>query len=290
MIYTQLCNERGGIEADVTITRLAPDHFYIITGAGFGVHDGDWIRRNLPPDGSVVLVEVTSGWAVINLCGPKARDVLQAASDDDVSNEAFPFATMQRLTIGAALLRAIRIGYVGELGWELHVPTEFAQHVYDLLWDAGQPFGIRDIGYRAIDTLRMEKAYLYWSADITPDYTPIEAGLAGRVHLKSKGGFLGRSILQRQKQDGTDRKLCCFVSDADLPLFGGETILADGEVVSLATSAGYGTSVEKTIILGYLPMALADREDFELEALGELHKIRRVTAPLYDPDNARLKA
>nr|WP_306266964.1 FAD-dependent oxidoreductase [Pararhizobium sp. IMCC3301] len=290
VIYTQLCNERGGIEADVTITRLALDHFYIITGAGFGVHDGDWIRRNLPPDGSVVLVEVTSGWAVINLCGPKARDVLQAASDDDVSNEAFPFATMQRLTIGAALLRAVRIGYVGELGWELHVPTEFAQHVYDLLWDAGQPFGIRDIGYRAIDTLRLEKAYLYWSADITPDYTPVEAGLAGRVHLKSKGDFLGRSVLQRQKQEGTDRKLCCFVCDADLPLFGGETILADGEVVSLATSAGYGTSVEKTIILGYLSGALAEREDFELEAMGELHKIRRVAAPLYDPDNERLKA
>lgn len=290
VIYTQLCNERGGIEADVTITRLGKDHFYIVTGAGFGVHDSDWIRRNLPVDGSVVLVEVTSGWAVINLCGPKSRDVLQAVSEDDVSNNVFPFAKMRTITIGAAPARAIRIGYVGELGWELHVPTEFAQHVYDQLWQAGGPFGIRDIGYRAIDTLRMEKAYLYWSADITPDYTPVEAGLAGRVHLKSKGAFLGRSVLEQQKMGGTEQQLCCFVSDAELPLFGGETILADGEVVSLACSVGYGTTVEQTIILGYLPTKLLERVDFMLEAMGELHMIRKVKAPLYDPDNERLKA
>lgn len=290
VIYTQLCNERGGIEADVTITRLGKDHFYIVTGAGFGVHDSDWIRRNLPADGSVVLVEVTSGWAVINLCGPKSRDVLQGVSDDDVSNKAFPFAKMRTITIGAAPVRAIRIGYVGELGWELHVPTEFAQHVYDQLWQAGEPLGIRDIGYRAIDTLRMEKAYLYWSADITPDYTPVEAGLAGRVHLKSKGAFLGRSVLEQQKTGNTEQQLCCFVSDAELPLFGGETILADGEVVSLASSVGYGTTVEQTIILGYLPTKLLQRVDFMLEAMGELHMIRKVKAPLYDPDNERLKA
>lgn len=289
VIYTQLCNERGGIEADVTITRLGKDHFYIVTGAGFGVHDSDWIRRNLPEDGSVVLLEVTSGRAVINLCGPKARDVLQSVSEEDVSHERFPFATMQNITVGAAPVRAIRIGYVGELGWELHVPTEFAQHVYDQLWDAGSPYGIRDIGYRAIDTLRMEKAYLYWSADITPDYTPVEAGLAGRVHLKSKGDFLGRSVLERQKLEGTRQQLCCFVTEAELPLFGGETILADGEVVSLASSVGYGTTVQKTIILGYLPSRLLDRTDFELEAMGELHRITKVKAPLYDPENARLK-
>lgn len=289
VIYTQLCNERGGIEADVTITRLGKDHFYIVTGAGFGVHDSDWIRRNLPADGSVVLVEVTSGRAVINLCGPKARDVLQLVSEDDVSDTSFPFATMRNITIGAAPVRAIRIGYVGELGWELHVPTEFAQHIYDQLCDAGAPFAIRDVGYRAIDTLRMEKAYLYWSADITPDYTPVEAGLAGRVHLKSKGAFLGRAVLERQKTGGTDQQLCCFVSDAELPLFGGETILADGEVVSLASSVGYGTTVEKTIILGYLPKHLLDQTEFMLEAMGELHMIAKVQAPLYDPDNKRLK-
>lgn len=290
VIYTQLCNEKGGIEADVTVTRLGENHFYIITGAGFGVHDSDWIRRNLPADGSVTLMEVTSGWAVINICGPKSRDVLQAACENNVANEAFPFATMQNIIIGAAPVRAARIGYVGELGWELHVPTEFAQHVYDQLWECGARFGIRDIGYRAIDTLRMEKNYLYWSADITPDYSPVEAGLAGRVHLKSKGDFIGRTALERQKNEGVERKLCCFTSDDELPLFGGETILSGADVVSLASSVGFGTTVQKTIILGYLPKHLWDQTDFTLEAMSERYPITKVDASLYDAKNERLKA
>lgn len=290
VIYTQLCNENGGIEADVTVTRLGENHFYMITGAGFGVHDSDWVRRNLPEDGSVVLMEVTSAWAVINICGPKSRDVLQAACENNISNEAFPFATMQSVIIGAAPVRATRIGYVGELGWELHVPTEFALHVYDQLWEHGEAFGIRDIGYRAIDTLRMEKGYLYWSADISPDYSPVEAGLAGRVHLKSKGDFIGRSVLQRQKQEGVERRLCCFTSDEELPLFGGETVLSGTEVVSLASSVGYGTTVQKTIILGYLAKEFWEQQEFELEAMGERYPIQRVEGILYDAKNERLKA
>lgn len=290
VIYTQLCNETGGIEADVTVTRLAENQFYIITGAGFGVHDSDWIRRNLPADGSVVLMEVTSAWSVINICGPKSRDVLQAACENNVSNEAFPFASMQQIIIGAAPVRATRIGYVGELGWELHVPTEFAQHVYDQLWEQGEAFGIRDIGYRAIDTLRMEKGYLYWSADITPDYSPVEAGLAGRVHLKSKGDFIGRSVLEQQKQMGVDRKLCYFTSAEELSLFGGETILSGTKVVSLASSVGYGTTVQKTIMFGYLPKSLWEQQGFELEAMGKLYPIKKVDGVLYDAKNERLKA
>lgn len=290
VIYSQLCNPLGGTEADVTVTRLGENHFYIITGAGFGVHDADWIKRNLPEDGSAILMEVTSAWSVINICGPKSRDVLQRATDDTVTNAAFPFATMQKIFIGAAPVRAARIGYVGELGWELHVPTEFAQHVYEQLWQAGEEFGIRDVGYRAIDSLRMEKGYLYWSADITPDYTPIEAGLAGRVHLKSKGDFIGREVLEKQKTQGVERKLCCFTSDLELPLFGGETILADDEVVSLAASVGYGSTVRKTILFGYLPNSLLDRVEFDLESLGERYSISRVDQVLYDPNNERLKA
>jgi len=290
VIYTQLCNERGGIEADLTITRLGKNHFYIVTGAGFGVHDSDWIRQNLPSDGSAVLIEVTSARAVINIAGPKAREVLAAACENDVSNAAFPFGTCRDILIGAAPVRAIRIGYVGELGWELHIPTEFALYVYDLLNKHGAAQGIRDIGYRAIDSLRMEKGYLYWSADITPDYTPIEAGLGFRVHLKSKGEFLGRDVLEAQKTGEVKQRLCCFVSDDELPLFGGETILLGGEVVSLASSAAYGVSVGKTILYGYLPDKLCAHTNFELEAFGTRHPITRVDAPLYDPANARLKA
>ncbi len=290
VIYTQLCNARGGIEADLTITRLARDHYYIVTGSGFGVHDSDWIRRNLPEGHALHLIEVTSARAVINLCGPKARDVLIRVCEEDVSNAAFPFATAQDITIGAAPVRAVRIGYVGELGWELHIPTEYACHVYDQLWQAGQQSGICNMGYRAIETARLEKGYLYWSGDITPDYTPIEAGLGFRVHLKSKGEFIGRDVLAAQKKDGAPRRLCTFISDEDLPVFGGETILHDGETVSLATSAGYGPTSGKTIIYGYLPRALVKETDFELEAFAQRYKITRIDGVLYDAKNERLKA
>lgn len=290
VVYTQLCNDSGGIEADLTITRLGKNHFYIVTGAGFGVHDSDWIRRHLPADGSATLIEVTSGFAVINLCGPLARHVLASVTDDDVSNAAFGFATARTIEIGAAPVRAVRIGYVGELGWELHIPTEFALHVHDLLWRAGQARGIADVGYRAIESLRMEKNYLYWSSDITPDYSPLEAGLGGRVHVRSKGDFIGRNVLEQQKREGAARRLCTFVSDRDLPLYGGETILADGTVVSLVSSAGFGHTVGKTIAYGYLPVDLLTRTGFELEAFGERYPVSRVDGPLYDPENKRLKS
>jgi glycine cleavage system aminomethyltransferase T len=272
----------------VTISRLGQNLFYIVTGAGFGVHDSDWITQHLPPD--AILTEVTSARAVINIAGPLARDVLAAASDSDVSNAAFPFARTRDIFIGAAPVRAIRIGYVGELGWELHVPTEFAAHVYDRLHEKGSAYGIRDIGYRAIDGLRLEKGYLYWSADITPDYSPMEAGLGARVHLKSKGDFIGRAVLETQKTTGVDRRLCCFTSTKRLPLYGGEAILHDSKVISLATSAGFGVYTGQSILYGYLDRALWDKVDFELEAFGVRHPIARVDAPVHDPDNTRIKA
>jgi glycine cleavage system aminomethyltransferase T/glycine/D-amino acid oxidase-like deaminating enzyme len=289
IIYTQLCNARGGIEADVTFIRLEQDRFYLVTGSGFGVHDSDWIRRNLPKGGSVHMMEVTSGTAVINLVGPKSRDVLAAASESDVSNEAIPFSTMREIIVGAAPVRAARIGYVGERGYELHVPTEFAAHVYDTLWAAGRKHGIANVGYRAIESLRMEKGYVYWSSDVTPDYTPIEAGLGFRVHLKSKGDFLGRSVLEAQKVKGVDRKLCTFVTADHLPLTGGETILMGDQVVSSATSVGYGYTVGRTIVRGYLDKVHWDQSEFHLEVFGEHHPVTLADSPLYDPDNIALK-
>lgn len=290
VIYTQLCNENGGIEADITVTRIGRDHFYVVTGSGFGVHDADWIKRHLPDDGSVHLIEMTSARAVINICGPKAREVLAAVSEEDVSNAAFPFATAREITIGAARLLAARIGYVGELGWELHIPTEFALHVYDLIWQAGQPHGICDVGYRAIESLRLEKGYLYWSADITPDYSPIEAGLGQRVHLRSKDEFIGRAVLEEQKANGASQKLCTFVTDEKLPMTGGETILHNGETVSRASSGGYGHFTGQTIIYGYLPKKMWEQTEFELELFGDRCPIRRVDGPVYDPENEKLKA
>lgn len=287
VIYAQMCNPAGGIECDLTITRLAEAHFYIVTGAGFGTHDADWIRRHLPDDAH--LVEVTSARAVINICGPKARDVLAAVAEENVSKAAFPFATAQDITLGAAPVRAVRIGFVGELGWELHVPTEFARHVYDLLKAAGAEHGIRDVGYRTIESLRLEKGYLYWSADISPDYSPIEAGLGFRVHLKRGGDFVGREVLAAQRAQGVVRRLCTFTADTRLPMFGGEAILADGTLASLATSAGYGHTVGKMILMGYLAADMADRTEFEVEVFGQRHPITRVDGPLYDPTNERLK-
>ncbi len=287
VIYTQMCNESGGIEADLTITRLGEERFYIVTGAGFGVHDSDWIRRHLP--GDAWLSEVTSGRAVLNIMGPKAREVLAAVTEGDLTNAAFPFASARDIFVGAAPVRAIRVGYTGELGWELHIPTEFALYVYDLLAEAGAAHTIRDIGYRAIDGLRLEKGYLYWSADITPDTSPVEAGLAGRIHLKSKGDFIGRAVLEQQKADGVARQLACFTAKGNLPVHGGETILSGGQVVSLATSAGYGYTLGKTIVFGYVDAGIRGA-DFELEVFGERHALRRVAAPLYDREMTRLKA
>ncbi len=289
VIYTQLCNERGGIECDLTITRLAADRFYIVTGSGFAVHDAHWIESHLPRDGSVRLENVTSSRAVVNLCGPRARDVLARISEDDVSNAAFPFATAREITVGAAPVLALRIGYVGELGWELHMPTEYACHVYEALWQAGEAFAIADVGYRAIDSLRMEKGYLYWSSDITPDYNPYEAGLGFRVALK-KGGFIGRAALAKIKAEGPKRKLCIFTVEAPASVFGGEAILHGGRVVSVTTSGNFGHTIGKPIVYAYLPIELAGKHDFEIESFGERMPARRHDGPLYDPKMERLKA
>ena len=287
VIYTQMCNAQGGIEADVTFIRLGADHFRMITGSGFGVHDADWLKRHLPAD--VHVLDVTSGYAVLNIVGPQSRAVLAAGSETDVSDAALPFATAREVIIGAAPVLAARIGYVGALGYELHIPTEYAAHVYDTLWATGQEAGSANVGYRAIESLRMEKGYVYWAGDISPDYTPIEAGLGFRVHLKSKGVFLGRQVLEDQTAYGPSRRLCAFVTDENLPLTGGEAILRGDQVVSLATSVGYGWSVGKTILRGYLDAALWEESAFAVEVFGESHPISQVTGPVFDPENTALK-
>ena len=216
--------------------------------------------------------------------------MLERVCEEDVSGSSFPFGMARRIIVGAAPVLALRIGYVGELGWELHIPSEYTAHVYETLWDAGREWGIVDVGYRTIESLRMEKGYLYWSADITPDYTPFEAGLGNRVHFAKKGDFMGRSALERQKAEGPARSIRTFVSDADLPLFGGETIWGGGEVVSLATSAAYGHTLRQTIVRGYLPAGIAPETAFEIEAFGERYPIRQADSPLYDPENKRLRS
>jgi 4-methylaminobutanoate oxidase (formaldehyde-forming) len=285
--YTQLCNARGGIEADLTITRTAADRFYIVTGSGFAVRDGNWIARHMPQDGSVVLRDVTTARAVLNLCGPKAREVLAAACEDDVSHAAFPFMQARELRIGYAPVLALRVTYVGELGWELHVPTDYAAHVYETLRAAGEPHGIVDAGYRAIDSLRMEKGYLYWGADITPDYTPYEAGLGFCVAL-GKGEFLGAEALARAKSAGPRQRLCVFTLEASAAVSGGEAILRNGRVLGVTSSGNYGHSVGKSIVFGYVPAEEADHDDYEIEVFCEAVPAHRHARALYDPARRRI--
>ncbi len=290
--YTQLCNERGGIECDLTMVRTAPDTWYVVTGAAFGPHDMGWFREQSPHDGSVQVRDVTSARAVINLCGPLSREVLQSVCEDDVSNAAFRYGRARELTVGAAPVLALRIGYTGELGWELHVPTEYAAHVYDALRVAGAPYGIADVGYRAIDSLRVEKGYVYWSTDVTPDTTPLEAGLAWRIDW-DKGPFCGRDALGAQRAAGVTRRLCTFTLELEpgemaYPV-GGEAIIADDRVVGFSTTANFGHTVGKPVLYGYLPIELSDRTGFTIEVYGEPYRATRHDGPLYDPKGARLR-
>ena len=289
VIYTQMCNERGGIEADLTLCRLGAEHFYVVTGTAFGEHDFAWIRRHLPQDGSVHTVDVTSGYAVINLCGPKSRQVLAGAAEEDVGGSVFRHAQMKALTIGAAPVRAMRVSFTGELGYELHIPTEYAAHVYGVLRAAGEPFGIADIGYRSLNSLRMEKGFIVWAGDVSPDYTPLEAGLDRLVSWK-KGDFIGRAALEKMKAEGAPRKLCTFTLDARVPVYGGECILRGGKVLGVTCSGDFGHTIGKPIVYGYVPVAEAGHDDYEVEVYGERIAARRVDGPLYDPEGLRMRA
>jgi 4-methylaminobutanoate oxidase (formaldehyde-forming) len=291
VIYTQMCNPNGGVEADLTITRLDEQQFYLVTGAGFGVHDFDWIRSHLPADGAVTTREVTGARAVINLCGPQARTVLQAVTDVDVSNAAFPFATGRHIRIGAADVLALRVGYTGEVGWELHIPAEYAEHVYRLLRAAGAAHGITDVGYRALDSLRLEKGLVYWSADVTPDHSPLEAGLGFRVHLDRKGPFLGREALERERGRGCERRLTMLSVPGHAPLYGGEPVWLGERLVGRTTSANYGYAVERTVAMAYLPVAeAAGQQEAAIEAFMERYPARVHDRAPFDPYNERLKA
>lgn len=258
-----------------------------MTGSGFGVRDGRWIRSNLPGNGAVTMTDVTSARAVINLCGPRAREVLSAVADADVSNLAIPYMQGREIRIGYAPVRALKVSYVGELGWELHVPTEYVQHLYETLWRAGEPHGIANAGYRAIESLRLEKRYLYWGAELTPDYNPYEAGLGFCVAL-GKGDFLGSAALQRVKQQGPRRRLSVFSVEGWAPFYGGEAILRRGKPIASATSAGFGYTVGRGIAFAYLPADETGDDGFSIEAFGAVYPAKRHARPLYDPDRRRL--
>ncbi len=289
--YTQMLNGRGGIEADLTVTRLGPERFMVITGSSFGVHDLDWIRRHLSDDRSVQIRDITAEWSTVGLWGPKARDILRRVCPDDVFNAAFLYMTYREIHVAGVPVRAQRVTYVGELGWELYVPVADGLKVWDALWEAGQPFGLRPVGYRAVDSLRLEKGYRYWSADITPEYTPYEAGQAFCVKL-DKGDFQGREALVRQKAEGIKQKLCCIVLiDSRVIAIGNEPVYDGERVVSCVTSGGYGFTVGESIAYAYLPVALvAPGTALAVTVDGERIPAAVQREPRYDPTNSRIKA
>ena len=290
VVYTQLLNERGGIEADLTVTRLGSERFYVVTGSALGVRDRSTLERHFPADGSVRLIDHTSGKAVINLCGPHSRSVLARLSQVPLDSAHFPYMSARELELGFASVLALRVTYVGELGWELHVPTEYAPHLYERLWQAGDGLGIANVGYRAIASLRLEKHYLVWGSDITPDHNPYEAGLGFCVALDKPGIFQARAALETVRRQGPAQRLCWFTAPGDLPLFGGEVVRAHDRVLGTATSAGYGYTVGCNIVCAYLPVTDIGRDDCELEVMGERYPLRAQQRAPYDPERLRVLA
>jgi 4-methylaminobutanoate oxidase (formaldehyde-forming) len=295
LTYTQMLNKRGGIEADVTVARTAWDEFYIVTGTGFATHDFDWISRNLT--GNCQLVDVTAGSAVLSLMGPEAREILSRVSGDDLSNVAFPFGMARRISVASCRVLALRVTYVGELGWELHMPTDVAVMVYEALMAAGAGLGLRNAGYRAIETLRLEKGYRAWGADIGPDHTPVEAGLAWACKMKSGVDFIGRDAIAAQLAGGVKKRLAGFtVDDPSVILLGRETIYRNGARVGWLSSGGFGHTVGKPIGYGYVRNADGVTEDYmtsgsyELEVASERVPATLHLGALYDPAGARIKA
>ena len=289
--YTQMPNERGGIECDLTVTRLAADRFQIITGTAFGKHDLSWIRRHMPSDGSVYVNDITSSRCCIGVWGPRAREVMQQVSENDFSNAAFPYLTAQEVTLGDIPALALRVTYVGELGWEIYTPMEYGLKLWDTLWEAGQPLGMLAGGYRAIESLRLEKGYRYWSADIHSEYNPYEAGLGFAVKLR-KGEFIGRAALEAIKAQGNTRKLCALVADDPAAVgLGGEPLLDGERVLGHVTSAGYGYTLRQSILYGYLPMDYAvPGTRVEMQLFGERYGATVMKEPLYDPKNEKILA
>ena len=297
LTYTQLLNTRGGIEADLTVARLSDDRFYVVSGTGFRTHDLAWIREHVPQGANVRIDDITEAYGTLSLMGPHARDVLASVTDADVSNETFRFGHVREIEIAGAAVLALRVTYVGELGWELHIPIEATGEVFDALMEAGKPWEIRPIGYRALESLRLEKGYRAWGSDITPNDTPFEAGLGWAVKHNSNTGFIGEAALTALAGQPLPKRFAGFViDDPDALLLGRETILRNGEPVGYLTSGGYGYTIGKSIGYGYVRNEAGVTDEFLQDGNYELViALDRVPAkiglkPFLDPANTRVKA
>ena len=296
VVYTQMLNTRGGIECDLTVTRLEEDRYYIVTGTGFRTHDFHWMKDHMPRNQELLLRDVTEDWGTLVLMGPRARDILKSVTVDDISNDAFGFAQARAIAIADHAVRALRVTYVGEPGWELHVPIAGLAKVYDALMSAGEPLGLKLAGYRALESLRLEKGYRAWATDITPNDTPFEAGLGWAVKMKSNTDFIGRTALEAKVGQPLKKMLTGFATEReDIVLVGRETILRNGIFAGYLTSGGYGYTVGKPIGYGYVRNADGVTAEYVMSGSYELvvaqEKVKAMPhlAALVDPSNSRIK-
>jgi len=291
-IYTQFLNARGGVEADLTIARLEKTRFWVITGSAFIGNDLAWLRMHQQAqDGRVTIRDITQEWACLALWGPKARQVLQKLTRNDITNEALPYLHARMIRINGVTIWAQRVSYVGELGWELYIPTNRATLVWDSIMKVGREFGITVGGYKVLDTLRLEKGYRYYTADVTQLETPYEAGLGFCVDL-DKGDFIGKQALVKQKQAGVSRKLCTIVLDGDVftQIYGGEVIYHAGKIISRVRSGGYGYTLKKNILYAYLPVEIAKAGiRLEMDLIEGRFQGEVTAAVLFDPRGERLR-
>lgn len=296
-VYTGMLNAQGTYESDVTVTRTGAEEFLIVSSAATTERDKDHIRKNVPAGANATLVDVTSAYAVFGVMGPRSRDLLATLTDADLSDDAFGFGISREISLGYATVRATRITYVGELGWELYVPAEFAVGVYDDLLTAGRQFGIGRGGYYAIDSLRLEKGYRAFGRELTPSENPVEAGLLFACKLKTDIDFLGREAVEKAKAEGPRKKLVSFtVAAPEAMLWGGELILRDGEVAGQVTSAAWGETTGACVGLAYLraggspiDAAWVKAGSYEINVNGTLFPIEVSLKALYDPTNTRIR-
>jgi len=289
--YTAMLTPNGGIKCDLTVTRLAEDRFMIVTGGAMGLHDLDWIEAHLPHDGSARLTDISSGHCCIGLWGPHARDLLSRVCEDDLGNAAFPYLTAQHITVAELPVLALRISYVGELGWELYVPFDQGLRLWDILWEAGQPLGLIAAGGGAFDSLRLEKGYRLWGQDIHTEYNPYEAGIGFAVRM-GKDSFIGRDALAGFRAQGNTRQLCCMTPDnPDAVVMGKEPIMDGERVLGYVTSANYGHTIGRGIAYGYLPPAHAEEgTGVDILYFGERLPATVAKEPLFDPRGRKMKA
>jgi 4-methylaminobutanoate oxidase (formaldehyde-forming) len=298
IVYTQWLNERGTIEADLTVTRLAEDCYLLVLVDSKHRHTVRWLEEHTPPEAHLFVTDVTSGTNIINIQGPNSRRLISGLTTADMSNEAFPYLTMQEIDMGYALVQAMRVTYVGELGWELHVPTEFTLHVFDMLVEAGEDVGLRFAGFKALNTLRLEKAYRDYGYDIDNTDTVLEVGLGFAVDFAKPGGFIGREALLRQQEAGVlQRRLVQFLLEDPEPLlYGSEPIYRDGELVGYLRSGGYGHTLGGAVGLGSVENQEGVSADFvksgryEIAVAGVRYPARASLRPMYDPKGERVRS